>query len=312
MPNVSFDIFFDKDFINITATRGHTAPKAKPEWKVRTAPKLPPKPQPEDHSGTPRPPPREKLTSTRQSLAPRRQLPEKAVDNTDAVSQTRTVATAGAFAGGAVSAVGNSINGIGEGINNSIRRYGDGAKDYGNAIMDWTAADGVRATTANNPLGLSAGKTGGKRTVTHPTLYTPPKPSPSKTLMTTNKSAQPQKKIEAGTPKKALPAPGPGPKPPGAAKKVTTNGAAPVKKAGVSVPPPSTNKTSTAPNPGAFRKKPAENNTMGNAKKASMNAAAKKPVSVQKSTPIKPSQSKKTSAPRTNYVAAANPLGLKF
>ncbi|KAL6247468.1 hypothetical protein RBB50_005814 [Rhinocladiella similis] len=88
MPNVSFDIFFDKDFINITATRGHTAPKAKPEWKVRTAPKLPPKPQPEDHSGTPRPPPREKLTSTRQSIAPPKQLPEKAVDNSDAVSQT--------------------------------------------------------------------------------------------------------------------------------------------------------------------------------------------------------------------------------
>jgi hypothetical protein len=68
MPNISFDIFFDKDFINVTATRGHTAPKAKPEWKVRTAPKLPPKPVPEDHSGAPRPPAREKLTSTRQPL----------------------------------------------------------------------------------------------------------------------------------------------------------------------------------------------------------------------------------------------------
>ncbi len=68
MPNISFDIFFDKDFINVTATRGHTAPKAKPEWKVRTAPKLPPKPVPEDHSGAPRPPAREKLTSGRQPL----------------------------------------------------------------------------------------------------------------------------------------------------------------------------------------------------------------------------------------------------
>jgi len=66
MPNVSFDIFFDKDFINITATRGVTAPKAKPEWKVRTAPKLPPKPVEEDHSGRAKPPPREKLTSLRQ------------------------------------------------------------------------------------------------------------------------------------------------------------------------------------------------------------------------------------------------------
>jgi hypothetical protein len=66
MPNVSFDIFFDKDFINITATRGQTAPKAKPEWKVRSAPKLPPKPVPEDHSGQPRPPQRQKLTTLRQ------------------------------------------------------------------------------------------------------------------------------------------------------------------------------------------------------------------------------------------------------
>lgn len=93
MPNISFDIFFDKDFINITATRGHTAPKAKPEWKVRTAPKLPPKPVPEDHSGTPRPLPRQKLTSTRQSLAPPK-LPKASADNeknvaySDASSQT--------------------------------------------------------------------------------------------------------------------------------------------------------------------------------------------------------------------------------
>jgi len=91
MPNISFDIFFDKDFINVTATRGHTAPKAKPEWKVRTAPKLPPKPIPEDHSGTPRPPPREKLTSTRQSLVPPKQsraTDKVAGDSSDAASQT--------------------------------------------------------------------------------------------------------------------------------------------------------------------------------------------------------------------------------
>ncbi|KAL2398564.1 hypothetical protein ABEF93_001692 [Exophiala dermatitidis] len=71
MPNVSFDIFFDKDFINITATRGQHAPKAKPEWKIRTAPKLPPKPQPEDPNRTPRPPPRDKLVHSRQ---PQKQL----------------------------------------------------------------------------------------------------------------------------------------------------------------------------------------------------------------------------------------------
>lgn len=94
MPNISFDIFFDKDFINVTATRGHTAPKAKPEWKVRTAPKLPPKPIPEDHSGAPRPAPRQKLTSTRQSLAPPKPgVPSAsdksaAADSSDAASQT--------------------------------------------------------------------------------------------------------------------------------------------------------------------------------------------------------------------------------
>ncbi|EXJ78420.1 hypothetical protein A1O1_08820 [Capronia coronata CBS 617.96] len=73
MPNVSFDIFFDKDFINVTATRGYKAPKAKPEWKVRTLPKLAPKPQPEDPS-TPRPLPRDKLVHSRQPPAHQKQL----------------------------------------------------------------------------------------------------------------------------------------------------------------------------------------------------------------------------------------------
>ena len=44
MPNISFDIFFQDDIINVTATRSAgSAPKVKPAWKVRTAPKLPPK-----------------------------------------------------------------------------------------------------------------------------------------------------------------------------------------------------------------------------------------------------------------------------
>ncbi|EXJ54052.1 hypothetical protein A1O7_09389 [Cladophialophora yegresii CBS 114405] len=91
MPNVSFDIFFDKDFINITATRGQTAPKAKPEWKVRSAPKLPPKPVPEDHSGQPRPPPREKLTSLRQPQK-LQQAPTSAEKATDTASDTASQA----------------------------------------------------------------------------------------------------------------------------------------------------------------------------------------------------------------------------
>ena len=49
MPNISFDIFFQEDIINITASRsGGSAPKIKPAWKVRSAPKLPPKEPPVD------------------------------------------------------------------------------------------------------------------------------------------------------------------------------------------------------------------------------------------------------------------------
>lgn len=65
MPNISFDIFFDQDFINISASRGKHAPKAKPEWKVRTAPKLPPKEKPADPTATPRPEARPPLNSSR-------------------------------------------------------------------------------------------------------------------------------------------------------------------------------------------------------------------------------------------------------
>ncbi|KIW63174.1 hypothetical protein PV04_10040 [Phialophora macrospora] len=89
MPNVSFDIFFDKDFINITATRGQTAPKAKPEWKVRSAPKLPPKPVPEDHSGAPKPPPRQKLTTLRQP----QKLPQPPTDTDKAVDTASETAS---------------------------------------------------------------------------------------------------------------------------------------------------------------------------------------------------------------------------
>ena len=41
MPNISLDIFFDQDILNVTATRSRTTPRVKPAWKVRTAPKLP-------------------------------------------------------------------------------------------------------------------------------------------------------------------------------------------------------------------------------------------------------------------------------
>ncbi|EXJ78419.1 hypothetical protein A1O1_08819 [Capronia coronata CBS 617.96] len=222
------------------------------------------------------------------------------------------VSGAGSFAGGAVSAVGSSINGVGEGINSSIRRYGDGVKDYGNAIMDWTRADAVRAPTANNPLGLSSGVTGGKRQVTSPQLYrAPATSSPSKTLMTTSRSAAPQKKIEAGMPRKALPAPGP--KANGAMKKSTSAVPAPVQKHASTASAKSASagaKISSTPNPGAMRKKPKETIS-------EKTGPTKKPTAVKKSTPAKPNG---TTAPKSaarskvggNSTAAANPLGLNF
>ena len=87
MPNISFDIFFDQDFINVTATRGKTAPKAKPEWKVRSAPKLPPKPQAEDHSGAPRPPLRAKINQGRGPVGKPAQVSDKPVSPSDSASQ---------------------------------------------------------------------------------------------------------------------------------------------------------------------------------------------------------------------------------
>lgn len=47
MPNISFDIFFNEDIVNVTASRSQgSAPKVKPGWKTRTAPKLPKKQEP--------------------------------------------------------------------------------------------------------------------------------------------------------------------------------------------------------------------------------------------------------------------------
>ena len=82
MPNISFDIFFDQDFINVTATRGKTAPRAKPEWKVRSAPKLPPK-QIEQKPGEARPPPRAKLNEGRAQVGKPKQ-DEKSTDESAA------------------------------------------------------------------------------------------------------------------------------------------------------------------------------------------------------------------------------------
>ena len=87
MPNISFDIFFDKDFVNISASRGRVAPKAKPEWKVRQAPKLPPKEVPVEPLSTPRPAQREKLTASRRPPPKLKDL-SKQTETADAASQT--------------------------------------------------------------------------------------------------------------------------------------------------------------------------------------------------------------------------------
>ncbi len=96
MPNVSFDIFYDLDFINVTATRSGAAPKAKPAWKVRSAPKLPPKELPASKT-TPRPEARPKINAQRQAdQATTKKAPPKLsqriqeLDSDDSASQPET------------------------------------------------------------------------------------------------------------------------------------------------------------------------------------------------------------------------------
>ncbi|KAL9112129.1 MAG: hypothetical protein Q9227_003506 [Pyrenula ochraceoflavens] len=50
MPNISFDIFYNDDLINITASRAQGAPKVKPGWKARAAPKISQKEKPTPQS----------------------------------------------------------------------------------------------------------------------------------------------------------------------------------------------------------------------------------------------------------------------
>jgi hypothetical protein len=212
------------------------------------------------------------------------------------------VASAGSYAGGAVNAVGNTINGVGDGFGRAVRSYGDGVKDYGNGLMDWTKAEGPRAATASNPLGLSSGSTGGKRQVTSGSIYRPPV-EPSKTLMTTSKSTTPQKKVGGGTPQKALSAPS-GAKAVNGVKKTISS--APVKKPPTTPlkPVQNTAKTSTSPNPGAMRKPAGAATSKPNG--AAKAGAVKKPAA-------KPATTKpKTNLPGANPTAGANPLGLTW
>lgn len=70
MPNISFDIFFNEDVVNITASRGNSAPKVKPGWKTRVAPKLPPKEPPQPATAVFAKPSREEESSS--SAEPKR------------------------------------------------------------------------------------------------------------------------------------------------------------------------------------------------------------------------------------------------
>lgn len=83
MPNITFDIFYDTDIVNITASRGSKSPKVKPAWKVRTAPKLPPKqppvPKVQSAFGGPQPRIKELPESEAGSVAgdtPKKQIPK--------------------------------------------------------------------------------------------------------------------------------------------------------------------------------------------------------------------------------------------
>lgn len=79
MPNISFDIFFNDDTLNFTASRSQGAPKVKPAWKVRSAPKLQPSvPKTPGTAGFAKPSPRiEELPDSRPtSPAPKKAIPK--------------------------------------------------------------------------------------------------------------------------------------------------------------------------------------------------------------------------------------------
>ena len=51
-------------------------------------------------------------------------------------------------------------------VTNAANTAGGSASNYGNGIKDATGASGSRSQTAQNPLGVSSGKYGGKKVVT--------------------------------------------------------------------------------------------------------------------------------------------------
>lgn len=51
-------------------------------------------------------------------------------------------------------------------LTNASNGAGGTVSDYGNAVKDWTGADGPRTATAKNPVGTTTNKEGGKKVVT--------------------------------------------------------------------------------------------------------------------------------------------------
>lgn len=204
----------------------------------------------------------------------------------DAVQPTiqSGVSTAGSYAGGAFTAVGGGINSIGQSINRSISTYGNGVADYGNGILDWTGSSSKRAQTASNPLGLDSGRTGGRRAVTTPSIYSAPRD-------TTSKLPPPKSRTTASNavPKKV-------------AGKPATKGPVRQIKTGATPVPKATNAVNSATSRKAVAVKP----------NSSAKPGTGKPVT---RTPVKSSASSATRTQSTlshkpNHIAAANPLGL--
>ncbi|KAK3060022.1 hypothetical protein LTS18_009516 [Coniosporium uncinatum] len=73
---------------------------------------------------------------------------------------------AGGYAGGLVTQVGNGVSAAGKNASNGITKSTTGwastTREYGNSIKDATNAKGPRASTAQNPLGLTRGPASAK------------------------------------------------------------------------------------------------------------------------------------------------------
>lgn len=92
MAHISADLIFDSDFLNFTITNANAAPKIKPAWKVRTAPKLPPKQKALPQSSVARPAPRPKINTSRfqnQTTEKNQPKSKEARDNVDSARPVR-------------------------------------------------------------------------------------------------------------------------------------------------------------------------------------------------------------------------------